>query len=151
MFRRSVFRFIEESSLTELKGVALATLRARAAGAPRPSTVIIDVREPSELAADGKIPTAINVPMGRLADALAEGVDPAIEDALGDEVLDPAKHTLILSCRSGRRTLVAYQIAKESGYKASHYAGGNIGYQADPLTDADIDQFLKESSRNEAK
>ena len=60
-------------------------------------------------------------------------------------------HTLLLSCRSGRRTLLAYEIATALGYKASHYAGGNNGYQADPLTDADIEQFLKESARNEGQ
>jgi rhodanese-related sulfurtransferase len=152
MFRRCHWIRYTETPLKELKGIALATLKAAHAHTPRPSTVIVDVREPKELMEDGTIPAAVHIPLGDLDRQLSSHNDAFFQKTHGlPEALNPSKHTLLFSCRSGRRSLTAIDIAEANGFKASHYAGGNNGYQKDPLTDADIEQYLRESSRNASK
>jgi rhodanese-related sulfurtransferase len=153
MFRRSLFfAAYREASLTELKGVALATLKSKLGGGARPSTVIVDVRQPSELINDGVIPAAINIPLSELADQLNSGDNAAFRKQHDlPEALTPTKHTLLFTCRSGRRSMTAIDIAEASGFQACHYTGGNIGYQRDPITDSDISQYLGESAKNSQK
>jgi thioredoxin 1 len=75
--------------------------------------VIIDVREEDEFA-EGTIPGARNVPLGRLADEL---------DTL------PRDRTIALLCRSGNRSGKAQELLLSSGFDAVNLEGGMLAWQ----------------------
>ena len=78
---------------------------------------LVDVREPNEFA-DGHIPGALLNPL--------QSFDPA--------ALPPAQDgkRVVLSCRSGKRSLIALERAREAGRTdiTSHYAGGMLDWNA---------------------
>ncbi|WP_082232301.1 rhodanese-like domain-containing protein [Halobacillus massiliensis] len=74
---------------------------------------IIDVRETSEVA-EGKIPGAVNIPLGLLQFKMNE--------------LDSAKE-YIMVCRSGGRSGQATQFLEKQGYKVSNMDGGMMNYE----------------------
>ena len=96
---------VENVSLAELK-------RGLADG----SILLVDVREPNEYAA-GHIPGAILNPLQRFNPA-------ALPQEAGKRV--------VLSCRSGVRSLKALELAQAAGRKdvRAHYSGGMQGWQA---------------------
>ena len=96
---------VENVSLAELK-------RGLADG----SILLVDVREPNEYAA-GHIPGAILNPLQRFNPA-------ALPQEAGKRV--------VLSCRSGVRSLKALELAQASGRKdvRAHYSDGMQGWQA---------------------
>lgn len=79
--------------------------------------VVIDVREPAELMATGKVPGAINIP---LAECLARA-DPASPDH--EAALQPEK-TIIVYCASGKRSQFAGNELLELGYREVFNLGG---------------------------
>ena len=97
---------LENVSREELKrGLADGTIR------------LVDVREPNEYA-DGHIPGAILNPL--------QSFDP--------EALPPqeAGKRVVLSCRSGKRSLVALERARDAGRTdlVAHYGGGMLDWNA---------------------
>jgi len=79
--------------------------------------VVVDVREPAELMATGKVPGAINIP---LAEFLAK-TDPASPD------LEPTlqlEKTVIIYCASGKRSQFAGNKLLEFGYREVFNLGG---------------------------
>ena len=79
--------------------------------------VVIDVREPAEILATGKVPGSINIP---LAEFLARA-DPGSPDH--EPALQPDK-TVILYCASGKRSLFAGNKLVELGYREVFNLGG---------------------------
>ena len=79
--------------------------------------VVIDVREPAELMATGKVPGAINIP---LAEFLARA-DPGSPDF--DPALQPEK-SVIVYCASGKRSQFAGNKLVEFGYREVFNLGG---------------------------
>jgi rhodanese-related sulfurtransferase len=79
--------------------------------------IVIDVREPAEILANGKIPGSINIP---LAEFLAKA-DPGSPDH--EPALQPEK-TVILYCASGKRSLFAGNKLVELGYREVFNLGG---------------------------
>lgn len=79
--------------------------------------VLVDVREPYEYA-DGHIPGAGLNPL--------QSFDPA-----GLPAKEPGKR-IVLSCRSGKRSLVAMERARTAGRTdiTAHYAGGMLDWNA---------------------
>jgi rhodanese-related sulfurtransferase len=81
------------------------------------SIVLIDVREPNEFA-DGHIPGATLNPL--------QSFDPS--------ALPPKQDgkRIVLSCRSGKRSLVAMDLAQRAGRSdiTAHYAGGMLDWNA---------------------
>ena len=78
---------------------------------------LVDVREPNEYA-DGHIPGAILNPLQSFdVDALPQP--------------EPGKR-VVLSCRSGKRSLVALERARDGGRTdlVAHYAGGMLDWNA---------------------
>lgn len=78
---------------------------------------LVDVREPNEWA-EGHIPGAVLNPLQSFdADALPEEQD---------------GRRIVLHCRSGKRSLVALQRAREAGRTdiKAHYAGGMLDWNA---------------------
>lgn len=84
-------------------------------GLSRDSILLVDVREPQEVAAE-RIPGAVYLPMSRF--------DPA-------DIPDPGQRTVVFSCGSGIRSLRAAEIAQAAGlpYEA-HLAGGIKAWKA---------------------
>ncbi|MCI2256163.1 rhodanese-like domain-containing protein [Domibacillus sp. PGB-M46] len=74
---------------------------------------VIDVREAEEVAA-GKIPGAVNIPLGLLEFRLQD--------------LDKSKEHIVV-CRSGGRSSMAANLLEERGYKVINMAGGMNDWQ----------------------
>lgn len=74
---------------------------------------IIDVREVDEVAA-GKIPGAVNIPLGLLEFRMNE--------------LDKSKE-YVMVCRSGGRSGRATQILESHGYSVINMTGGMLSYE----------------------
>ncbi len=74
---------------------------------------LIDVREVDEVAA-GKIPGAINIPLGLLEFRMNE--------------LDKSKH-YIMVCRSGARSGRATQFLESYGFKVKNMTGGMLAWE----------------------
>ncbi len=77
------------------------------------SVNIIDVREDDEVA-QGKIPGATHIPLGRVPERLDE--------------IDKGKHHYMV-CRSGGRSGKASEFLKEQGYDVTNVAGGMLDWK----------------------
>jgi rhodanese-related sulfurtransferase len=87
----------------------------------RGDVLFLDVREPAEVAASGKVPGAVAIPRG-LVEFRA---DPA--SALHDKAFDPAK-TVVAYCASGGRSALVGKTLKEMGYANVRNLGGFKGW-----------------------
>ncbi|MBN1904083.1 MAG: rhodanese-like domain-containing protein [Deltaproteobacteria bacterium] len=74
-----------------------------------PENVLIDVRSPQEFEA-GHIKNAVNIPLEKLTADIK------------NNVTDKEK-TIVLYCRTGRRSAIAENLLKEMGYKSVINAG----------------------------
>lgn len=83
----------------------------------RPDVLFLDVREPAEVAASGKVPGALAVPRG-LVEFRADPSSP-----LHDAAFDRAK-TVVAYCASGGRSALVGQVLKEMGYANVRNLGG---------------------------
>jgi rhodanese-related sulfurtransferase len=83
----------------------------------RGDVLFLDVREPAEVAASGKVPGALAIPRG-LVEFRA---DPA--SALHDKAFDRTK-TVVAYCASGGRSALVGQTLKEMGYSNVRNLGG---------------------------
>lgn len=75
----------------------------------QPGVVFVDLREPAEIAASGKVPGALPIPRGLLefrADKEAATPDPKLT----------AAKTVVLYCASGGRAALAGKTLQELGY-----------------------------------
>ena len=75
----------------------------------KPGVVFVDLREPPEIAASGKVPGALAIPRGLLefrADREAATPDPTLTNA----------KTVVLYCASGGRAALAGRTLQEFGY-----------------------------------
>jgi len=89
-------------------------LSAMNAGEPMPT--IIDIRPEGERLEEGLIPGALHIPTDQLA---AASFEIAETDADYDK-------PVILQCRSGKRSLTAAQILKQSGFRCALSLKGGI-------------------------
>jgi len=87
----------------------------------RPDVLFLDVREPAEVAASGKVPGALAIPRG-LVEFRADS-----ESALHDAAFDRAK-TVIAYCASGGRSALVGKTLKEMGYGNVRNLGGFKGW-----------------------
>ncbi|KQW22693.1 rhodanese [Afipia sp. Root123D2] len=87
----------------------------------RADVLFLDVREPSEVAASGKIPGALAVPRG-LVEFRA---DPA--SAMHDAAFASAR-TVVAYCASGGRSALVGKTLKEMGYSDVRNLGGFKGW-----------------------
>ncbi|MGE0340808.1 MAG: rhodanese-like domain-containing protein [Xanthobacteraceae bacterium] len=85
------------------------------AGIEDGTILLVDVREPNELAAES-IPGAVGFPLSMF--------DPSA-------LPDPAGKRLVFSCRSGRRSVTASKAAQAAGLPyGAHMAGGILAWKA---------------------
>jgi rhodanese-related sulfurtransferase len=87
----------------------------------RPDVLFLDVREPPEVAASGKVAGAVAVPRG-LVEFRA---DPA--SAMHDKAFDRSK-TIVAYCASGGRSALVGHTLKEMGYDKVRNLGGFKGW-----------------------
>jgi len=87
----------------------------------RSDVLFLDVREPAEVAASGKVPGAVAVPRG-LVEFRA---DPA--SSMHDAAFDRGK-TVIAYCASGGRSALVGKTLKEMGYANVRNLGGFKGW-----------------------
>lgn len=83
----------------------------------RADVLVVDVRDPSEVKASGKIKGAINVSRGMIEFR----ADP--ESAYHDRAFDKAK-TVLVYCASGGRSALVGKVLKDFGFDAVHNIGG---------------------------
>jgi rhodanese-related sulfurtransferase len=80
--------------------------------------VLVDLREPDELATNGKIPGSVNVPRGMLEFR----ADPS--SAYHQDPFDPSRR-VIVHCASGGRSALAAATLQDMGYqRVAHLEGG---------------------------
>ena len=87
----------------------------------RTDVLFLDVREPAEVAASGKVPGALAVPRG-LVEFRADPASP-----LHDAAFDRAK-TVVAYCASGGRSALVGKTLKEMGYANVKNLGGFKGW-----------------------
>jgi rhodanese-related sulfurtransferase len=86
-----------------------------AAGLREGRMLLVDVREPNEIAVE-RYPGAVIVPLSMF--------DPAA-------IPDPEGKQVVFACRSGRRSVTASLAAQDGGYPYSaHLAGGILAWKA---------------------
>ncbi len=83
----------------------------------KPDVVFVDLREPPEVAASGKVAGALAIPRG----LLEFRADP--ESPLHDAAFDRAK-TIVTYCASGGRSALAGKTLKDMGYNDVRNLGG---------------------------
>lgn len=88
----------------------------------RGGAAVIDVREPGEFAA-GHIEGAVNIPLGTIREGAMLAAFP-----------DPER-TLLVYCRSGRRSGIAGRILAAAGYKDVRNFGGVLQWPYGLVTD----------------
>src|SRR5215212_4313130 len=109
-----------EHALRVHEGDKMKTVQTMLAEAEA-EVLFLDVREPAEVAASGKIPGAVAVPRG-LVEFRA---DPA--SAMHDAAFDRAK-TVIAYCASGGRSALVGKTLKDMGYSNVRNLGGFKGW-----------------------
>jgi rhodanese-related sulfurtransferase len=87
----------------------------------RPDVLFLDVREPPEVAASGKVRGAIAVPRG-LVEFRADPASP-----MHDAAFDRAK-TVVAYCASGGRAALVGKTLKDMGYANVRNLGGFKGW-----------------------
>merc|ERR1712117_796118 len=78
--------------------------------------LLIDVRTHKELNEVGQIPGSVSVPLQELREAWQDLDNSEFIEKYGFERPGPEREDVVLTCRSGRRVLVAYRILAEMGY-----------------------------------
>ena len=78
--------------------------------------MIVDVRDPTEVEASGKIKGAVNVSRGML-EFLADTESPSHNPAFRND------KTVVLYCSSGSRSALSGKTLQELGYKSVYNAG----------------------------
>ena len=120
-------------TMTELVADAQARVPTvtpeHAAGEGAPDTLILDVREPGELDAQGRVPGALHVPRGLLesrADATASTAEARLTG-----LRDTGRVRVL--CASGARATLAADTLRTMGYDAAAIAGGLAAWKAKGL------------------
>ena len=101
--------------VAEAKAKVQAVTPEEAAGME--NVVFVDVRDPAEVAASGKVAGAVNVPRGMLEFR----ADPS--SSYYDTALDPSK-TVVTYCAAGGRAALAAAMLREMGYTDVRHMGG---------------------------
>ena len=99
-------------------GIDEVSVDQLAAELDRGDTVLVDLREPEELAETGRIPGSVHIPRGML-EFRADPTSPYHND-----VLHPSRR-VVLHCASGARSALGARALQELGYeRVAHLDGG---------------------------
>jgi rhodanese-related sulfurtransferase len=87
----------------------------------RPEVLFLDVREPAEVAASGKVPGALTIPRG-LIEFRADPASPTRDAAFG------RAKVVVAYCASGGRSALVGKTLKDMGYPDVRNLGGFKGW-----------------------
>jgi rhodanese-related sulfurtransferase len=91
-----------------------------------PSTLVIDVREPGDIAGTGTIPGAVNVPLG----VLPLKADTELPENLRDPRLQDRSTPVVTTCGAGGQSALAAKTLKDMGFtNVSMIDGGVRGWK----------------------
>jgi len=91
-----------------------------------PDTLIIDVREPDDIASTGAIPGSINVPLG----VLAIKADQELPEQYRNPQLQDRSRPIITTCGGGGQAALAAKTLKDMGFTSiSTIDGGTIAWK----------------------
>ncbi len=115
-----------EAVKAEIKEVDVAALMS---ALNAQSTVLIDVREPSEYS-KGRIEQSVNYPRGILESQLCQHPSVAHHSDSTDALEELGKKPVYLICRSGARTALAAQSLQNMGFEnVMSVAGGMLAWE----------------------
>jgi rhodanese-related sulfurtransferase len=77
-----------------------------------PSTLIVDVREPTGIAETGAIPGSLNVPLGMLA----IGADQQLPEEMRNAELQDRSRPVVTTCALGGQAALAAKTLKDMGF-----------------------------------
>ena len=124
-----MFRFAPRLLMTNIAFADVCrVVSAKDSPAGDKNTVIIDVRSAEEVQRTGTIPHALHIPVNIIKEVLAEADPEAFMTTFKHEKPDPKRHTLLVYCHAGVRSLAASDAAEELGYKVLHYPEGFAGW-----------------------
>lgn len=104
--------------------------------AARPDVLLVDIRDPRELAREGRIPGAFHCPRGML-EFWIDPDSPYYKPVFGED------RTFIFFCAGGMRSALATKTAQDMGLKpVAHIIGGFGAWRAagGPIEKADTDR-----------
>ncbi len=91
-----------------------------------PSTLVVDVRDPADIAVTGFIPGAINVTLGTLTYKADHEVPPEWRDPHFSDFSRP----IITTCETGEMSALAGKLLKDMGYTNVHILeGGTVAWK----------------------
>ncbi|KAI1493492.1 Rhodanese-like protein [Biscogniauxia mediterranea] len=100
-----------------------------ASASPSKSAILIDVREPAEVEATGRIPGALNVPISSAPDSFHVDADDFA--ARYGFARPPRDRELVFYCKAGVRSRAAATIARDAGWAAvGEYPGSWVEWHA---------------------
>ncbi|OQV13182.1 hypothetical protein BV898_12610 [Hypsibius exemplaris] len=90
---------------------------------------VVDVREPHEVQADGRIPMTVNIPLDQVKEAFS--LAPSQLNARYGLDLKSRTDEVVFHCRSGVRSEKACVMARNAGYKnVKNYKGSMLDWSA---------------------
>ena len=109
---------------TRQKEYGLATIEETRAAVQNPNTIVLDIRRPDEIAADGKLEHA------NFHNIVVSLTDASALQECAPKTLPDKNATVFIYCRSGRRATNAVQTLKSMGYTNLMNGGGWSDVQA---------------------
>lgn len=91
-----------------------------------PNTLVVDVRDPTDIAVTGMIPNAVNVTLGTLTYKADHQVPPEWRDLSFKDFARP----IITTCETGEMAALAGKLLKDMGYTNVHILeGGTVAWK----------------------
>ncbi len=91
-----------------------------------PSTLVIDVREPDEIASTGAVPGSMNIPLG----VLPLRADTELPESFREQKLQDRSTPIITTCGAGGQASLAAKTLKDMGFtNVSMIDGGTRGWK----------------------
>lgn len=87
-----------------------------------PNTLVIDVRETSDLEKSGKIPGSVNVPLG----VLPIKADQELPPETRDERLQDRSRPVLVTCAAGGQAALGAKTLKDMGFENVQYIEGGL-------------------------
>ncbi len=91
-----------------------------------PSTLVIDVREPDEIASTGAVPGSMNIPLG----VLPLRADTELPESFREQKLQDRSTPIITTCGAGGQASLAAKTLKDMGFtNVAIMDGGTRGWK----------------------
>ena len=91
-----------------------------------PSTLVIDVREPDDIASTGAVPGSMNIPLG----VLPLRADTELPESFREQKLQDRSTPIITTCGSGGQASLAAKTLKDMGFSnVAIMDGGTRGWK----------------------